>query len=123
MWAPLADEDLLKTSDLVVLGDWAGQAPMTSSGQAIGRDVGVMLVKDIYRGPPTLTIVLVSVPRMSGPRSSEDIIYARGASGLWFLRKHPGGPLDLYAADHPMRFIDSKTGATRIADWQRRLQR
>lgn len=123
MWAPLSDEDLLKTSDVVVLGEWAGQAPMTSSGQPIGRDVGVILVKDIYRGLPTLTIVLVSVPRTSGPRSSEDIIYARGASGLWFLRKYPGGPLDLYAADHPTRFIDSKAGAARIADWQRRLKR
>lgn len=123
MWAPLSDEELLKTSDLVVLGEWAGQAQITSSGQTVGRDVGVILAKEIYRGPPTLTIVLVSVPQTGGPRSSEDIVYARGASGLWFLRKYPGGPVDLYAADHPMRFIDSKTGHTRIADWQRRLKR
>lgn len=123
MWAPLSDEDLLKTSDLVVLGEWAGQTSLTASGQAIGRDVGVILVKEIYRGLSQLTIALVSVPRTNGPRSSEDITYARGASGLWFLRKYPGGPLDLYAADHPMRFIDSRTSANRIADWQRKLKR
>lgn len=123
MWAPLSDEELLKTSDLVVLGEWAGQTPMTTAGQPAGRDLGVILVKEIFRGPTTLTLVLVSAPRLSGLRSSEDITYARGASGLWFLRKYPGGPVDLYAADHPKRFIDDRTGASRIADWQRRLKR
>lgn len=52
MRAPLSGGDLLKTYDLVILREWTGQAPMTSSGKTIGRDAVVIHVKDVYGGLP-----------------------------------------------------------------------
>ena len=50
--AVLSGGDLLKTYDLVILREWTGQAPMTSSGKTIGRDAVVIHVKDVYGGLP-----------------------------------------------------------------------
>lgn len=123
MWAQLTDDDLIRTSDLIVLGEWAGQASTLHRGQPVGGDIGVVTVTEVLKGLPGTAIALVAVASARGPRSSSDITFKRGDRGLWLLRRHAGGPIDLFAADHPQRFVSSASGEARIATLRRMIGR
>lgn len=123
MWAQMSDEELIRSSVLIVNGEWVGQTPATQRGQAIAGDIGVVAVSEVLKGPPGSALALVAVAGAGTPRSSSDIAFRRGDRGLWLLRAHGSGPIDLLAADHPQRFVPAGSGAPRIAALRRLLGR
>jgi hypothetical protein len=103
MWARMSEAELVQHSELVVLGEWASDAPAAlpnAPAQAVGR----IAVAEVWKGPPGLKTVSVVVPAPGAPLASDAITYRRGDRGLWLLRPWQGGG-GLYAADHPQRFV------------------
>jgi hypothetical protein len=116
MWAAMSDEELLRVTDLAVFGRWVGQtSALKVGGQSPTHDIGAIEVDEVLKGPQGLTLALVAAPAMQGPRSSTDILFRRGARGLWLLRKRSGPESGLYLADHPQRFVAESGNAQRIA--------
>lgn len=113
MWAPLSDEDLIRGSDLIVVGEWQGQVAFATTGTA-EMEVGVVIVSETLKGSSS-PFVLVALPASRAPRSSSDTAFRRGDRGLWLLRLQPGGK-GLYLVDHPQRFVASSSGAQRIRE-------
>ncbi len=116
MWTAMSDTELIQASPLIVLGAWVGQAALTLPGAAAPMQVGVVAVSEALKGAAAAaspTVVFVAVPHPSGLRSSSDIHYRKGDSGLWLLRAHPAAE-GLYLADNPQRFVPTATGAARI---------
>ncbi len=123
MWAQMTDDDLIRSSDLIVVGEWMGQTSASHRGQPAGSDIGALAVTEVLKGKAGTTLALLAVAGAAAPRSSSDITFRRGDRGLWLLRRHSDGPIDLYAADHPQRFVPTATGAQRIAALRRLLGR
>lgn len=121
MFVKMTDDELLAGSELVVLGEWQGQAPATDGGRPLGRDVGVVRIERVLKGARAASIVMVVVPGASAPRSGSDVRFAPGDTGLWFLRKVEFANRDVFAADHPQRFLSARTDAAAIERWRRRL--
>ncbi|MFO1197757.1 MAG: hypothetical protein U1E86_12385 [Burkholderiaceae bacterium] len=121
MFLRMTDDELLASSDLVVLGEWQGQAPATDGGRPLGRDVGVVRIERVLKGRRAATIVMVVVPGAEAPRSGSDVRFTPGDTGLWFLRKVEFANRDVFAADHPQRFLPARTEAAAIERWRRRL--
>lgn len=112
----MIDAELVQASPLVVMGTWVGQAALTLPGAAMPIQVGVVAVSETLKATAKAaspTVVFVAVPHPSGLRSSSDIHYRKGDSGLWLLRAHPAAE-GLYLADNPQRFVPTATGAARI---------
>lgn len=100
MWAKMSLEELVRRSDLIVVGTLVSLGPERS-----GRfDVGAIRVEEILFGREDRVEVGLLVPRPApGLRSSTDLFYRVGQHGLWFLRRQPGSARDFYLADHPQR--------------------
>lgn len=111
MWAPLSDEELVRSSDLIVVGEWQGQSAFSATGSG-DIEIGVVLVSETLKGKGP-GFALVALPSSSAPRSSSDLVYRRGDRGLWLLKLQPGSK-GLYLADHPQRFVPSAGGEQRI---------
>ena len=114
MWAAMSDAELAQGSSVVVMGTWAGQSALSLPGSAAAIQVGVVVVSEVLKGAAGQTVVFVAVPDAATLRSSSDIHFRKGDSGLWLLRAHPSGDSGLYLADHPQRFVPAATGAARI---------
>ena len=117
MWAGLSDEELVRSSDLIVVGEWQGQTPFASaSAQEI--EIGVITIQEVLKGVGKPAFALVALPAASLPRSSTDPDYRRGDRGLWLLRARPGSK-GLYVIDHPQRFVPAADGEARIRQLRR----
>lgn len=123
MFARLTDEQLIGQSDLIVLGEWAGQSQVGAAAlgePVLKMDLGVIAITEVLKGPVGQVLVLVATPSTSGPRSGSDLSHKRGEHGLWLLRIKPGAPSGIYLADHPQRY---EADATRIEALRRLLKR
>jgi hypothetical protein len=112
MWVALDDEALIRSSDLIVMGEWQG------SGGEPG--MGIIAVSEVLKGERGPTAVRIALPAAHDPRSSSDPAFRRGERGLWLLRLQPGSR-DTYLADHPQRFVPSAGGEIRIRQLRRLL--
>lgn len=104
MFAQMSDEELVRRSDLIVLGQWVGQSSLQTSAASERIEIGVVAIQEVLKGQGDQSIALVAIPSHDGPRSANDITYQRGAKGLWLLRQKPASA-GIYLADHPQRFI------------------
>ncbi|HWT54056.1 MAG TPA: hypothetical protein VN066_04555 [Rhodocyclaceae bacterium] len=111
MWAPLSDDELIRSADLIVVGEWQGQVAVSTAGNP-EMELGVVLVSESWKGGSP-AVVLVALPPSRTPRSSSDPVFRRGDRGLWLLRLQPGSK-GLYLVDHPQRFVSSTGGEQRI---------
>ncbi len=123
MWVKMSDAELLLHSDLIVMGTWQGPATPSAGGAAAMPNAGVVAVSEVLKGPGATTRVLVALPALDAPRSSSDLHYRVGDTGLWLLRKRPGEQADVYLADHPQRFVPAATDAARIKSLRELLSR
>lgn len=110
-WAPISDPDLIRTSDLIVVGKivWVENGP--ASPAAV--DKASILVQEVLRGDPTAVMATLSypgrnrgVPTADGVESTLrewDILFDLNQEGVWFLKKDPAAPTG-YVIDHPARF-------------------
>ncbi len=123
MFAHLSDEELISRSELIVVGEWMGQATVgaTALGESAPRlDLGVVAISEVLKGPAVQTVALVATPSASAARKSSDLPHKRGERGLWLLRAKPDAPVGIYLADHPQRF---ELDAARIETLRRLLKR
>ncbi len=101
MWAKMSLEDLIRSSDLVVLGTLETLGP-----QRHGRfEIGKIRIEEVLVGRKDLTEAALLVPASDRDiRSSTDLTHREGQRGLWFLRLQPGSEDMFYLADHPQRW-------------------
>jgi len=104
MWEAWTDAELLRRSDLVVIGEWQGVAALNLPAPTGALALGAISVAEVLKGARGQTVVLVVQPGAGSLRSSSDLVYRRGDRGLWLLRARPGGD-GLYLVDHPQRFV------------------
>ena len=119
MWASLSDEELVRTSELIVLGEWQGQTTLSTSGLGT-LNLGVIAVTETLKGLPNTRVVFVALPAASAPRSSSDIHFKQGDRGLWLLRLRPEST-GIYLADHPQRFVPLIGNEARIKQLRQKL--
>lgn len=115
MWAQMSDAELLASSDVIVLGEWLGQAEVTLDAGAGPQTLGVIAISEALKGGAAAGFVLVQRPAPGALRSSSDLSFERGQKGLWLLRAKPGGARAIYLVDHPQRFVSAASDAARIA--------
>ena len=118
MWASMSDDELVASSELIVIGEWLGQTAVTLPGATGAQTFGVIAVAEVLKGQRETGFVLVQRPAASALRSSSDLNFERGQKGLWLLRAVPGAK-GLYAFDHPQRFVSAATDPARIAALRR----
>jgi len=123
MFAPLSDRELIEGSSLIVQAEFVGQAPVDFGPGAGSQWLGVLVVRETLTGVVADRIVFIAVPSPAGPRSSSDILYRPGQTGLWFLHARPGGANGMLVADHPQRFVPAGSGQARIEEFRRSLQK
>lgn len=119
MWASLSDDELIRKSDLIVLGEWLGHS-ILNTGHSSDLTVGVIAISEVLKGPSTSTVALVSIPAATAPRSSSDLVYRQGDRGLWLLRLRPNST-GIYLADHPQRFVATLGGEARIKQLRQKI--
>lgn len=112
MWAALSDDELIRSSDLVVVGEWQGQTAFSTAPVA-EMAIGVIAVSEVWKGAGNPAFALVALPSAKAPRSSGDLVFRRGDRGLWLLRLRPDSQ-GLYLADHPQRFVPAGGGEQRF---------
>ncbi len=113
MFAQMSDEELVRRSDLVVVGEWIGQSRVQLAAGGGPLELGAVTITEVLKGVPGQTLALVATVAGDAPRSSSDMAYRRGDRGLWLLRLRQGST-GIYLADHPQRFIPDAGGAARI---------
>lgn len=122
MYVQMSDEELIRQSDLVVIGELIGQTPLQTGATGERLELGVIRVSETLKGPPGQTVALLLLPAPDAPRASSDLAYKRGDRGLWLLRQRSSSTTGLYLADHPQRFV-AESSAARIATLRRQLGR
>ena len=123
MWARMTDAELIRQSDLIVVGEWIGTAQIEISARQVKIHAGVIAVKEVLKGDPRQTAALVAVPGADQPISSSDIVYRRGQRGLWLLRLRSADEVGIYLADHPQRFLPEDKAAPQIENLRKLLKR
>jgi hypothetical protein len=112
MWAALSDDELILSSDLIVMGEWQGQTAV-SAASIPEMTMAVIAISEVWKGAGDPVFALIALPSGKIPRSSSDLVFRRGDRGLWLLRLRPGGQ-GLYLVDHPQRFVPAASGDARI---------
>lgn len=105
MYARMTNAQLIAASDLILLGRLTGIEKKPDADGTGQRLVGVLQAEEILKGPQRAGPVWLAVKQSGGLQSSSDIAFSTGQTGLWFLRRLPGGGHAIYAADHPQRFV------------------
>lgn len=123
MWARMTDSELIQRSDLIVVGEWIGEAQIAIPAQQLKLDVGVVAVKEVLKGDKRQTVALVAVPGRERLVSSSDIVYRQGQRGMWFLRLRSAGEAGIYLADDPQRFLPDDKAAKEIEAFRKLLKR
>ena len=112
MWAPITDEELVASADLIVVGEWR---------TAQHGEQGRVAVSEVLKGKKTLTSIRVESAANKVAHSSTDLVFHAGDRGIWLLRRAPG-LTDVYLIDHPQRFVPSHGGEERIQALRRLLK-
>ena len=124
MFAKMSDEELIRRSDLIVIGEWVGQSSLRLANSSESMEVGAISISEVLKGSPGQSLVLVAIRASGAPRSGAEFSYRRGDKGLWLLRQHQeSGANGIYLADHPQRFVPDTDGAERIKDIRRLLKK
>ena len=119
MWAQLSDVDLVEQSDIIVSATLVRTERQAMPGSAMSREIGVLDIREVLKGPGNLSVAHLALPSGDAPRSSSDIRYSIGQKGLWFLRPLPSaGGRSLYRADHPQSFLRDEEAIRRMPYFQ-----
>lgn len=114
MFAPLSDAELLRSSDLIALGEWLGQTQLQAPGQSTPLELGVLRIDELWRGPAGLQVALLQAHGPGQPISSSTQLHQRGDRGLWLLQLLSGSR-GIYRSQHPQRFVPASSGQARIS--------
>lgn len=123
MWAQMSDEELVSSSELIVIGEWLGQIQVVLESGKSFQGIGVIAVSKVLKGSLEPGFVLVQRAAAGAPRSSSDLNFERGQKGLWLLRAKPDGAQGIYLVDHPHRFVSASGDPARIVALRRLMGR
>jgi hypothetical protein len=113
MWTKASDDELVKSSALIVEATYTGQSAFSADAGASRMTLGVLRVQKVLRGDPATELVFIRVPTIGLLRKSDDIVFTSGQQGLWFLRADSAYP-GLYLADHPQRFVPDAQASEKV---------
>ena len=119
MWERMSDEQLVASSDLIVIGEWLGQSQVVVEVGRSAQGLGVVAVSEVLKGSLEAGFALVQRPGSGAVRSSSDLNFERGQTGLWLLRAKSSGTQAIYLTDHPQRFVSASADPARIASLRR----
>ncbi len=122
-WARLSDSQLIETSSLIVVGTLAEFTSATDPSDGRIRTIGVIEIETVLKGDPGTKIVRLDAPQPGRLVSSTDITYQIGQNGLWFLRLLTPESAEIYAADHPQRFVPLANAGPSIEAVRKFLER
>ncbi len=122
MFARYTDADLVQASSLIVTAKLLGHTELSLNAPPIKLNLGVLQVNEVIKGNPAQAVVLIELPAPEAPRSSSDLTYQTGQTGLWFLQTRTPQDAGIYRADHPQRFLPNATAA-QIAPFRQLIQR
>ncbi|MGH8613455.1 MAG: hypothetical protein ACREYF_15920 [Gammaproteobacteria bacterium] len=117
----MTDAELVEESELVVIADFIGQTEIEFGKANVKLTVGVLRVNEVLKGRRDLSVVLLELPPREAPRSSSDIFYRIGASGIWFLRAHSSHDEGIYSANHPQRFLSEDHAQDKVEAFRKQL--
>ena len=109
MWAAMSDEELVSSSELIVIGEWIEYPSI--KGNAVSGS-GAIAISKVLKGKATASVSVAQTPG-TAPHSSTDLIFHAGDRGLWLLRQMPENK-EIYLIDHPQRFVPAAGGEERI---------
>lgn len=58
MFAQMSDEELIRSSDLIVVGEWVGQSSLLVSAAAKPLEVGALAITKVLKGTPGQSLAL-----------------------------------------------------------------
>lgn len=122
MFAAMTDAELLRTSELIVVGRFVGSTDFTPPGSSTPMHLGAIVPSEVLKGPGDTDLLLIELPRRDAPRSGSDIAFRPGDQGLWLLRRRANDGTGAYLADHPQRFVRAAGGEARIEALRRLLK-
>jgi len=120
MWAKVDDDELVKSSVLIVEATYAGQSSFSFDAKSSRLTLGVLRVHKVLKGDPATKLIFIRVPTVGLLRKSDDIVFTKGQQGLWFLRTDSDYP-GLYLADHPQRFVPEAQTSEKVRSIQELL--
>lgn len=116
MFARYSETELIKSSDLIVVGTLIGHTTLQLSADTEQVNVGVIAIEEQLKGAQDASIALLLLPSENKASVSETIAYKVGQQGLWFLRSRNPVARGLYVADHPQRFEPIEGIIKRVAE-------
>jgi hypothetical protein len=97
------DCELIKSSALIIQGEFLGTTKLISSEQTTDINPGVIQISATFKGQ-SIDVVLIKQPSVFRPISSGDTFFKKGQVGIWFLSIKNNSSYGLYLANHPQRF-------------------
>lgn len=116
MFARYSETELIKSSDLIVVGTLIGRTTLQLGADTGQLNVGVIAIQDQLKGAQDESIALLLLPSENKALVSDTIAYKVGQQGLWFLRSRDPVARGLYVADHPQRFEPMEGILERVAE-------
>jgi hypothetical protein len=116
MFARYSETELIKSSDLIVVGTLIGRTTLQLGADTGQLNVGVIAIQDQLKGAQDESIALLLLPSENKALVSDTIAYKVGQQGLWFLRSRDPVARGLYVADHPQRFEPMEGIVERVAE-------
>jgi hypothetical protein len=104
-WARYSDTDLIAQSDLIVVGTDTKSAKFVDPGNGASRMVGEIEIETILKGQPAKRSIRLKIRQPSARVLATGITHKIGQKGLWYLRLLKLEKGEIYAADHPQRFV------------------
>jgi hypothetical protein len=121
-WAKLTDAQLIKQSDIIVIGELIGQTDVKMAPVSAEMTLGVLQVEEVLKGEQSQNVILLELPYSRGLRNDAEVFYKKGQKGLWFLRLRAPREAGIYLADHPQRFLSVKQ-VSQIETFRKLLQK
>ncbi len=106
--------ELIEHSDVIARGTLVGFERVPDPYDAGTIRAGIIRIDLLLKGPVELDRFRLILPQPGEPAAGASTDFRQGDTGLWFLRRVDASG-QLYAADHPQRFV-STTSADQISD-------
>jgi len=123
MFARYSDAQLIETSALIAVGTVTRITKVVRPSDGRERTVGIIEIETLLKGAPGTNIARLDLPQRGVAIKSTDIHYKVGQKGLWFLRRVSQGPVAIYTADHPQRFVPFASAGPHIEGVRKFLKR
>ena len=114
LWDRLSQAELIGRSNLIAVGELTSSTEEVQTADGRTLHVGLLRIDEVLKGGGEPREERLLLPSPDAPRSSSDIVYTAGQSGLWYLRLQHAAELEIFIADHPQRFVPIERAADQL---------